>query len=70
MKTKTVKLHTYDLQKIVIALIYHSVELAHDKSSAKREEATDYDRLAEIIGDWNDLVNEDNDWTVNVTVEG
>ena len=62
--TKKVKLTTDDLQRTVIATIGASV---YDKDPEK--EAA-YDKLTDIYADWNHLVSEANDWTVEVTVRG
>ena len=64
--TLTIKLHTYDLQRIVIALIEHAVE----NRKTHPEITEECDRLTDIVGDWNKLVSEANDWTVDITVRG
>ena len=62
--TKTFTLHTYDLQDIVIACIYRSTE---DKDPVRRER---YEKLTDLFADLNGMVREDNDWTVDITVQG
>lgn len=56
----TIKLHTYDIQKLVLCTI-----LAEPDSVVTRE---DQERLADILGDINALCKEDNDYTVTITV--
>lgn len=66
--TKKVKLTTNDLQYTVIATIG---EASHAKVYDKDpEKEAAYNKLTDIYADWNHLVSEANDWTVEVTVRG
>lgn len=66
--TKKVKLTTNDLQYAAIATIGESSHAKVYDKDPEKEAA--YDRLTDIFGDWNHLVNAANDWTVEVTVRG
>lgn len=73
-----ITLHTYDLQRIVIALIDEEVEKGMKAKRAETQEAKDSfqedaDRAAklkDVFADLNRLVREDHDWTLNITVIG
>lgn len=65
---KKITLHTYDLQMIVIALIYYQTELEHSKyHTPDPEEMERIDRLQDLIGDLNKLVREENDYNLDIT---
>jgi len=66
--TRKVKLTTHDLQFAAIATISESAHAKVYDKDPEREAA--FDRLTGIFGDWNHLVSEANDWTVEVTVRG
>lgn len=66
--TKKVKLTTDDLQRTVIATIGESSHAAVYDKDPEKEAA--YNKLTDIYADWNRLVSEANDWTVEVTVRG
>jgi NAD(P)H-hydrate epimerase len=73
-----ITLHTYDLQRIVIALIDEEVEKSMKAKRAETQEAKDSfqedaDRAAklkDVFADLNRLVREDHDWTLNIAVIG
>jgi hypothetical protein len=66
--TKKVKLTTSDLQRTVIATIGESSHVSVYDKDPEKEAA--YNKLTDIYADWNHLVSEANDWTVEVTVRG
>jgi hypothetical protein len=65
--TKAIKLHTYDLQRTVIALIEAHSNRKHVTKDP--EEAEAYDRLSDLFADLNLLCTADNDYTLTVTVD-
>lgn len=68
---KKITLHTFDLQMIVIALIYYQTELEHSKyHTPDPEEMERIDRLQDLIGDLNKLVREENDYNLDITARG
>jgi len=63
--TRTFKLHTYDIQDIVIALIDSRILCCkHSDDMANRME-----KLQHLFADLNTLVNESNNWTLTFTVK-
>lgn len=69
-ETKSFKLHTYDLQMIVIALIYYETEMQHSKyRTPDPEEIERIDRLQDLINDLNKMVRGDHDWTLDITAK-
>ena len=64
---KAIKMHTYDLQRIVIACISKTGEERHRRHDA--EEAEAYDKLADLFADINRLCEADNDYTITITVD-
>ena len=65
---KTIKMHTYDLQRIIIiACISKTGEERHRRHDVKEAEA--YDKLADLFTDINRLCKADNDYTITITVD-
>lgn len=56
-------LHTFDIQDIVIALIFASVREENPDMKARMEKLTD------VFADMNRRCNPENDYTLTVTVE-
>lgn len=69
-ETKSFKLHTYDLQTIVIALIYYHAEIKYPKYRAPdQKDLARIERLTDLIGDLNKMVRGDHDWTLDITAK-
>ena len=61
------KLHTYDLQTIVIALIYYETELEHSKYRTPDPEEMDrIKRLQDVFNGMNKMVREENDYNLDI----
>ena len=64
---KKITLHTYDLQTIVIALIYYQQELESSKYRNPSQEDLDrVARLIDTIADLNKLVREENNYNLDI----
>ena len=57
------RMHTFDIQDIVIALIFASVREENPDMKARMEKLTD------VFADMNRRCNPENDYTLTVTVE-
>ena len=60
----TIKLHTYDIQKTVIALIQAKI---YNKAPSVITD-DDYDRLSDLFNSLNDYCTADNDYTLTIDI--